>query len=157
MTEYLLRLADDLDYLQTLITSVGKRGELNPSLNAVHAAYIRRKFTGRFKGHGQSIELDTLLHMDTKGKRDDDEKVLSGDTKGKTSQEPPLCYQFQKGPCTFARCRYRHECAVCRSESHGAISCWKASSGGALKKEQQQQKKTKPPHPRYRRDRAQNE
>ena len=66
LIERVLRHADDLDFLQTLITSLGNRSEVNPSLNALHEAYSRRRFSGRFKSQGQNIKLDTLLHQDKK-------------------------------------------------------------------------------------------
>ena len=67
LTEALLRHADDLDYLQTLISSLGNRNELNPSMNAVCEAFSRRRFSGRFRRTGQTVELDTLLQQETKG------------------------------------------------------------------------------------------
>ena len=101
LTESLLRHADDLDFLQTLITSLGNRGELNPSLNAVHMAYSRRRFTGRFKTQNQSIELDTLLQQETRGTKDDDALIQASGTKKKSAQSPLPCHAYQKGPCTF--------------------------------------------------------
>ena len=55
LIERVLRHADDLDFLQTLITSLGNRSEVNPSLNAIHEAYNRRRFSDRFKSQGQNI------------------------------------------------------------------------------------------------------
>ena len=48
LIERVLRHADDLDFLQTLITSLGNRSEVNPSLNALHDAYSRRRFSRPF-------------------------------------------------------------------------------------------------------------
>ena len=44
LTKVLLQHADDLDYLQDLISSIGKKTALNPSLNAVVQAFSRRRF-----------------------------------------------------------------------------------------------------------------
>ena len=41
--------ADDLDYVPELITSLGKRTELSPSINRVDEDVLRKRFTGRFK------------------------------------------------------------------------------------------------------------
>ena len=91
----LLRHADDLDYLQTLVTSLGKKIEINPSVNAVIDAHNRRRFKGRFKTEGQSVELDTLLHQDTKEVPDD-----------KFIQRKLRCRAFQKDECTWPSCRF---------------------------------------------------
>ena len=149
MIESLLQHADDLDYLQTLITSLGKRCEINPSMNAVVDALKRRRFKGRLKSQGESVELDTLLHKGTKGDADEDAELQRKPAKGQMFPNIRICYAFQKDACTYPSCRYRHVCTVCDSESHGAISCTRkrTTKGEASKK-------TKPPHPRYRRDRA---
>ena len=151
MIERLLRHGDDLDFMQSLITSLGNRSELNPSLNAVHTAYTRRRFTGRFKNQSQSIEMDTLLHQDTKGTNDDDKMILQTERQKKTAPGARLCILFQKGNCTFSNCKFPHKCAVCDSYSHGAISCSKKE---LTHKGVGSSHKTKPPHPRYRRERA---
>ena len=142
-----LRHADDLDYLQTLVTSLGKKTEINPSVNAVIDAHNRRRFRGRFKTQGQSVELDTLLHKDTKEVPDD------SDREGKFVPRKLRCHAFQKDDCTWPKCRFQHLCSICDSDSHGAVSCEKrkAAKAGA---QQRKIEKTKPPHPRYRRDRA---
>ena len=84
MTEHLLQHADNLDYLQTLITSLGRRSEINPSMNALVDAIKRRRFKGRLKSQGESVELDTLLLKGTKGDADEDaefqEKPVGGQT-----------------------------------------------------------------------------
>ena len=135
--------------MQSVLTSLGNKPELNPSLHAIHAAYTRRRFTGRFVKQGRSLDMDTLLHQDSKGARDDDTMALQKERQKKTSPSSYLCKSFQKGKCTFTRCRYVHQCAICDSFSHGAIGCNKMepSQSGASTK-------LKPPHPRFRRDRA---
>ena len=113
--ESLLQHADDLDYLQGLITSVGNKAGLNPSLLAVIQAYSRRRFSGRFKKEGQSVELDTLLHQGAKNDKDDDNVTLSS--------APMFCFSFQRGNCTFKNCKYQRRCSLCPSISHGAAKC----------------------------------
>ena len=44
-------------------------------MNAVVEAFMRKRFTGRFKRGGQSVELDTLLHSNSRTTYDADEEV----------------------------------------------------------------------------------
>ena len=97
ITEKLLQHADDLDYLQNLVTSLGREPGLNPSMNAVEEAYARRRFTGRFKTSGQSVRLDILLHKSTRGTADDDESAAEKAKRRQPSGR--LCFKFQKGEC----------------------------------------------------------
>ena len=148
----LLRHADDLDYLQTLITPrLGERSDINPSLNAVIDAHNRWKFRGRFKNQNQSVEFYTLLHNETKGPKDDDAKVLKAERRDLGFATSRLCYAFESDQCTFPNCRYRQACLLCESTSHGVVSCRKKEARQVTSQKQ----KTKPPHPRFRRDRAQ--
>ena len=155
MEESLLQHNNDLDYLQQLTTSLGKRTELNPSLNAVIEAFNRRRFYGRYKKDGQSVELDTLLHQRSKGDNDEDE----------SSKDNRVCFNFQRGHCAFKFCNFQHKCSICFSPSHGANSCRKAETasnsttmhrGPPAIGTSRTQTATSPPHPRYRRDRAAN-
>ena len=34
-----------------------------------------------------------------------------------------VCFDFQKGECFRANCKYNHYCASCRSGSHGQVAC----------------------------------
>ena len=70
LAEGCLQLAEDLDYIQTLISAVLREPSLNPALNALHDAFIRRRITKRFKAAGRGVELDMLLHGATRGVRD---------------------------------------------------------------------------------------
>ena len=157
VTEKLLQHADDLDYLQTLVTSLGREPALNPSMNAVEEAYARRRFTGRFKTTGQSVRLDTLLYKSTRGTADDDEATS---VKGKPRQPSyRLCFKFQKGECRWPSCTFQHKCRTCASTEHGADECplrnsQRAGTNSSGARSNQQPDTTRPPHPRYRRDRA---
>ena len=43
---------------------------------------------------------------------------------GTTAPYPPgFCYDFQKGVCYRPACRYKHQCASCRSGTHGQLAC----------------------------------
>ena len=112
--------AVDLDYVQELITSLGKRTELNPSMNAVVEAFMRKRFTGRFKRGEQSVELDTLLHSSSRTTYDADEEVGKKRTDFKSSS---LCHFFQNGTCQYPNCRFQHICGICKSNMHGSNLC----------------------------------
>lgn len=62
-----------------------------------------------------------------------------GASKGKAGSDPAksaairanqICYKYQKGKCTDARCERRHVCIQCDSASHGAKDCKAKSAGG---------------------------
>ena len=81
LREGLLQQADDLDFLQTVVTSVHDAPALNPTMNAITDAFNRRRFVGRFRTAGRGIEMDTLLYQSTKGVKDDDDVTsLGGNT-----------------------------------------------------------------------------
>ena len=155
LTKVLLQHADDLDYLQDLITSIGKKTALNPSLNAVIQAYSRRRYGGLFKKEGQSVELDTLLQQNTTTKKDSDVHSV-------TSQASPrFCHKFQLGLCTWRTCTFKHHCSLCAALTHGASNCPKLrllrrtnGSNSTLATRDTTYNTSRPPHPRFRRDRA---
>ena len=118
-------------------------------MNAVVDALKRRRFKGRLKSQGESVELDTLLHKGTKGDKDEDAEFQEKYVGSQTAANKRKCYAFQKDECEYPDCRYRHVCVVCDSKSHGAITCNQNKNS-----KNRAAKKTKPPHPRYRRDRA---
>lgn len=165
--EGLLQHADDLDYVQELVTSLGKKTEINPSMNAVVEAFMRKRFTGRFKREGQSVKLDTLLHSSSKTVNDTDEEVRKKQTEFKSSN---LCYFFQNGSCQYANCRFQHACGICNSNAHGSNSCmishknlpYRNRRADIMKERPSHKlfrgngvpKVDRPPHPRYRRNRA---
>ena len=164
---------DDLDYLQSLITAASRDPAVNPSMNALNDAFKRRRFTGSFQSEGRSVELDTLVHMSTKGEQDDEDhdnkKRSAGIKETRGTDSSSACYAFQLGHCDRTLCRYQHICLLCSSSSHGANECElndrnqsQKSSGSSSKqvikkRGAKKRKKERPPHPRYRRDRAWNE
>ena len=153
IAETLLQHANDLDDVQELLTSLSTKASLNPSLNAVVNAFSRRRFKGCFKTEGQSVELDTLLQQTTKSKKDKESYTAS------TSRRfDRLCYAFQRESCAVSSCNFSHRCSLCYSYEHGAIRCTYNSGGqnathGAARTPAPA---SRPPHPRYRRDRANN-
>ena len=106
--------ADDLDYVQTLVGSVLREPSINPSMNALTDAFVRRRFSGKFRTAGNSIEMETLLQKGTAGKADHDE----GENKSPPRKErertrvarktSPVsrkpCFAFQTGNCNFRNC-----------------------------------------------------
>ena len=150
LTASLLQHADDLDYIQNLLNVIGSEPGVNPAMNAVSDAFSRRRFSGRFKTGDQNVKLDALLNSRSKVPTDDDEvaghKTQRGARRQSDTTSDRTCFLFQTGNCSFTPCRYRHVCLVCNSPSHGSNNCEvrnpRPTSG-------------RPPHPRYRRDRAQ--
>ena len=165
LKESLLQQADDLDFLQTLVTSVHDEPAINPSMNALNDAFNRRRFSGRFKTPGRGIEMDTLLYQASKGALDDDDKSTRRGASGQGNADvAQTCYAFQRGSChRRSNCRFRHRCLLCGSEDHGADRCGERrglprSSDGAENQftgvSSQSRVRSRPPHPRFRRDRA---
>ena len=159
LKERLLQQADDLNYLQELISALGKEASLNPPLNAVIEAFNRRRFYNRFKTSGKSVELDILLNQSTQGTKDDDELCVQSTTR----TSPRLCFSFQREGCTRTNCIYQHRCSLCWAVTHPAIRCPRVSSTEEVANRRSdhvgrrttlQRRTTQPPHPRFRRDRA---
>ena len=149
LKEHLLQQGDDLDFLQNVVKLATEEPALNPIMNAIGDAFSRRRFSGRFKTPGRSLELDLLLYQSTRGTLDDDDTApisigtsTQGNNAGFSTQRP--CFAFQHGTCNRQQCIFQHVCLVCRSDTHGSDRCNKRRSDA----------NTKPPHPRFRRDRA---
>ena len=157
--EWLLQLADDLNYLQELISAVGRESSLNPTLNAVVEAFNRRRFYNRFKTSGKNVELDILLNQSTQSSKDDELCIQRA-----SKNSPRLRFAFQRGRCYKTNCTYQHRCSLCWTTTHSASCCPQMRSlDNTVKGEtsNQQTRRTnyqrgdvRPQHPRYRRDRA---
>ena len=149
LTAGLLLHADDLDYIHNLLNVIGSEPGVNPVMNAVSDAFSRRRFSGRFKTGDQSVELDALLNSRSKVPTDDDEaaghKTQRAAQRQSDTTSPKPCFLFQNGNCSFKPCRYRHVCLVCQSSSHGSNNCEVRNPRSTP---------SKPPHRRFRRDRA---
>ena len=95
------QMEESLDFTQALLNLVGEKSAVNPVMNAVVDAFIRRRFTGRFRSGNQSIELDTLLNASTKGSLDDDENTKNVRvTNSQSKIGGRICYLFQSDSCT---------------------------------------------------------
>lgn len=162
ISEKLLQHGDDLDYVQTLLNVLGDRTDINPAMNAVVDAFNRRRFTGRFKMANQSVELDTLLNESTKGVKDGDEAIQQKTKRQEATQRSTSrpCFLFQTSNCTFRTCKYRHACMICQSPGHGSATCPTANAqrstpvGSAAASVVNPPPQQRPPHNRFRRDRA---
>ena len=53
-----LRQAEDLDFVQEVLTATGKHEALNPLLNAVLDVFSRRRRSGGFKDGPHSLDID---------------------------------------------------------------------------------------------------
>ena len=101
IVEGLLQNADDMDYLQSLITCIGKESSINPTMNAVTDAFARSRIAGRFKSGTQSVELDILLQNSTKGPKDDDEPAPR-QNKRRTQASLSSCFKRMSAPFNLA-------------------------------------------------------
>ena len=154
--------AECLDYTQRLVNIVGDKPALNPVMNAVAEAFTRRRVSGCFGD--QSVRIDTLLNASSKGSNDDDERVARDINRkiNATNGKQQVCFLFQSNECTFRKCRFRHECSLCKSTTHGMINCRKRipaerRTAPAEPDHAAAEPTRRPPHPRFRRDRAHND
>ena len=99
LTVGLLQHADDLDYIQNLLSVIGSEPGVNPVMNAVSDAFSRRRFSGRFKIGDQSVKLDALLNSRSKVPTDDDEaaghKTQRAAQRQSDTTSPKPCFLFQ--------------------------------------------------------------
>ena len=166
---HLLRQADDLDYVQNVISASGRNAELNPMLNAVLAVFSRRKRVGKFKDGQHNLDFDRLRFAHTATPRDSD--LLAKEVEKKPQKQAPMrhpCWYFQKarGCLNSAQdCRFTHTCMLCHGTDHGAINCVQRNRSPrpstrtplaitAEEKSDRGTRREKPPNPRYRRARA---
>ena len=158
------QVSTDLDFVQSVLDLVSQRDELNPSLNAVTAAFRRRHLGGSFTLGENTAMMDALLYANTKSTQDGDILVATSKSKKKkpTSRAKAsrlACYAFQRGNCTWEACRFDHRCILCGSEKHGEADCPRHKSKRLRSSERSEdRKKTQanaavPPNPRSRRDR----
>ena len=159
--DHMLQHADDLDFVQDILTATGNSSSLNPILNGVLAGFNRRRRYRRFKYDHQNLEMDRLRFAGTKSVKDGDLQAVDitelkkeGQTETRSSNKAnifnyPCRFYNRANGCRNSNCRYVHKCAICNSPSHGAISCRsrRANDGAAAD--------GRPPDPRTRRDRAQ--
>ena len=162
--EHLLQHANDLDYVQDVLTATGDNTALNPTLNGVLAGFARRKRHGRFKQGQLNLEFDRLRYASTATPKDSDASArdASQEKKGTTSSQS--CHFFQRDHgCSYgADCKFKHRCVICGKSSHGASGCPDAGrSNGRVRNRSNarqeagtQRERERPPNPRTRRSRA---
>ena len=159
MTEHLVQHANDLDFVQDILSAVGKTKELNPILNSVLAGFGRRKRHGRFKCSQYNLPFDQLRFATTATPEDSD--LMVTELKSKTSQRsnsgPIVCSYFQKREgCRFSStvCRFTHRCVICNKQNHGAYTCTSRNRQAEPVVNRSTREPARPPHPRFRRERA---
>ena len=163
MKEHLLQHNDDLDFVQDVLSSTGGHQELNQTLNGVLAGFSRRKQYGRFKCGQLNLDFDRLRFASTITPKDSDlyasEVVKKTKLKSKQSNFLSVCRYFQRPEgCHFgANCSFLHQCVICNKPAHGATDCptrKTESRGPNDTKARDTKARDRPPHPRFRRDRA---
>ena len=162
----LLQLADDLDFTQDTLNAAGESLVLNPVLNGVLAGFNRRRRYSRFKYGHHTLELDRLRFAHTVSEKDSDlfaTEVKKNRKAGKSTGFTTLCTFFQRaGGCSQNNCLFSHKCSICSKPNHGAVDCFSRRQNGNRTKKRQDpktredtmQEPEKPPHPRFRRARA---
>ena len=163
--EYLLQLADDLDFTQDTLSSTCSSLQLNPILNGVLAGFNRRRRLGRFKCGHQTLEFDRLRFAQTASEKDSDlfaTEMLEKKSKKSTRQpvgnrtSGPICRFYQKDEgCHRQPCMYSHRCIICNKSNHGAVNCIAARRNSKQWGQgEMAETREKPPDPRKRRARA---
>ena len=171
-SDQMLQHAEDLDFVQDVLTASGNTIQLNPILNGVLAGFNRRRRHSRFKYGNQSLELDRLRFAQTASERDSDlyaTVVESSRTKSKRTYKSTqhetgfkssgaICRFFQKTQgCWRNKCSYSHRCVICNKTGHGAVNCFgrqKLKEEDNLPREEPTRSQERPPKPRTRRARA---
>jgi len=46
-------------------------------------------------------------------------------TEFQSARSHPFCIQFNRGRCSWPRCKYLHQCSRCSKPGHGAFNCFK--------------------------------
>ena len=164
VSEHLLQHADDLDFVQDILTATGNNAELNPILNGVLAGFARRKKYGRFKCGQLNLDFDRLRYANTITPKDSDTATMEKSRKEKDTKA--TCHFFSKeAGCSFGTtCRFKHRCFICRGLSHGATNCPTTTRpkareeyrSGGRQENRTTGERERPPNPRTRRQRAYN-
>ena len=167
--ESLRRVADDLDFSQTVASLTCRSGKINSLKNAVAAAFSKRNANGQFQ-LGQSLYVDKLINENESREVDEDEKVpprrkrWGSRAENSEKQVRYFCYDYQQGKCARSVCRYPHICKICW-KNHGAVDC-PDTPGGITKgrkknpvnvtggQDDSHRRAKIPPHPRYRREKG---
>ena len=158
LSEHMLQHADDLDFVQDILSATAVSTALNPILNSVIAGFGRRKSYRRFKYGQLNMHFDRLRYAESETKNDHDikGKEAQGTPKKRNVDSSLPCRWFQKqGGCRFRTkmCLFAHKCTICDMPGHGAIKCRTRSSNTATESVAAEERR-RPPNPRTRRERA---
>ena len=170
-SEQLLQHADDLDYVQDILTTTGNSLQLNPMLNGVLAGFNRRRRQNRFKYGNSTLDFDRLRFAETASKLDSDlcATDVVGGTKEKkkdnksnpgenaNSTSGAICRFYQKtAGCRRTKCIYVHKCIICNRTGHGAVNCYARTKfkEEPVSTSQATRSDERPPDPRTRRAHA---
>ena len=162
-SEHLLQRADDLDFVQDVLSATAKSKALNPVLNSVAAGFGRRKNYKRFKYGQLNMHFDRLRFAETETPEDNDIKVRDAKVKvpkgkSRTSNDAflPTCRFYQQpGGCRYRTdmCQFAHKCAICNRSGHGAAAC-PIRTRTTRAEPANTEERSRPPNPRTRRERA---
>ena len=152
MAKHLLQHGDNVDFAQDVLSAIGGNPELNPISNGVLAGFARRQRFGRFKCGQLSLDFDRLRYANTITPNDSN---LAAKEVSRTKKKPDgtrSCDFFQRPVgCSYGvSCRFLHWYVVCGSPSHDASTCRIGDVSNGENRERE-----RPPHPRFRRERAQ--
>ena len=153
-----LRQAEDLDFVQDMLSACAKYEDLNPLLNALLDAFGRRRKSRRFKEGPHCLDLDRLRHLHTRNVNINANR--SSPVNPNTQRKQLFCRFYQRGFCHYDPCKYIHQCSNCLSQSHGVVNCTsRRFESHSLSNRQgrlygEGSGREVPPNPRFRRDRA---
>ena len=129
----LSRVADDLDFTQTVASLVCRSGKVNAVKNALVGAFRRRNSHGQFQ-QGNSMSLDTLIYENATKEVDEDQGTVNQPPKkGRRSVSQLYCFDYQTGKCKRRSCRFPHRCSKCWEWDHSANDCTRTAGKGGQK------------------------
>ena len=83
----MLQHADDLDFVQDVLSATGSSNKINPILNGVIAGFNRRRRHQKFKLGHYNMELDRLRYAETATQLDSDLAVKEVESKNEKSSQ----------------------------------------------------------------------
>ena len=127
----LRRIVSLAEYVQSLCGYLAANEELEP-IHSVICSLLRTgaDFEQALRTNPPHLAAGTIKHLCS---RPDVDGVLQ--TNPDPARRLPrrrwpmgLCHSFQEGGCNRLVCRFRHICARCRSDQHGARACRSSAS-----------------------------
>lgn len=76
-----------------------------------------------WRTYEEQFRMRQSLHVSDWGKINPDLWMRTMTSPEPTRSSMPSCRDFNKGFCSFARCRFRHSCDLCGSYQHGMFRC----------------------------------